>query len=235
MTTILVTIIDDSVLDIKKITDLLSTFNNDLYKFMIHSYTTPKTCEDFDADIFILDIDMPDEDGFHFSKRIYTTHPSSKIIFFTSHNELVFDAFELNPFYYVRKEELKTDLEKAINKYFDTIDDRCYVFLTNQIPSKIPYDHIIYFQSDVNRLIISTTGSTDNYTDRRSLRSIETLDMPDSFIKVSSAFIINMKYIDSYEGTTVYFTNHTHMVIPRDNMKAFKVSWDKYLLGKDYL
>lgn len=225
-----ITIIDDNQRDIDSIKSVLQSFNNSDHILFINEYISFDYCKNFDSDLYILDIDMPGEDGFHVAQKIEKQNPTSKIVFCTSHHELVFNAFELNTFYYVRKDELKSDLTKAMRKFYETYDNRCYVFASKHIPSKILLDHIIYFQADGNNVLIKTTENGENYTDRCSLRTIMLSSLPDSFIRVSGAFILNLKYVNSLDGQKVFLKDGSHIEISRDRIKEFKLSWNEYLL-----
>ena len=70
-----------------------------------------------DADIAILDIDMPDISGLQLAARIKTTHPDTKIIFLTGFSRFAVDAFKLRASGYLLKpvdeEELAKEIEYA--------------------------------------------------------------------------------------------------------------------------
>ena len=70
-------------------------------------------------DIYFLDIDMPNCDGFGLAKKIKKINEKAIIIFVSSHDDLVYKSFEFNPFYFVRKEYMERELETAI-KYLVT-------------------------------------------------------------------------------------------------------------------
>ena len=70
-----------------------------------------------DADIAILDIDMPDISGLQLAARIKTMHPDTKIIFLTGFSRFAVDAFKLRASGYLLKpvdeEELAKEIEYA--------------------------------------------------------------------------------------------------------------------------
>ena len=70
-----------------------------------------------DADIAILDIDMPDMSGLQLAARIKTMHPDTKIIFLTGFSRFAVDAFRLRASGYLLKpvdeEELAKEIEYA--------------------------------------------------------------------------------------------------------------------------
>ena len=50
-------------------------------------------------DTYFLDIDMPNCNGFDLAKKIIEIKPKAIIIFVTAHDGLVYNSFDLNPFY----------------------------------------------------------------------------------------------------------------------------------------
>lgn len=70
-----------------------------------------------DADIAILDIDMPDISGLQLAARIKSMHPDTKIIFLTGFSSFAVDAFKLKASGYLLKpvdeEELAKEIEYA--------------------------------------------------------------------------------------------------------------------------
>lgn len=224
-----ITIIDDDLKDINKVTDIIKGFNNADTTFMMKSYTDASRCNAFDDDIYILDIDMPDEDGFHLARRITTSNLLAKIIFCTSHNDFVYSSFALNTFYFVRKSNLKEDLTNAIRKYLNTLNLKYYVFKKSNIPDKILLDEILYIEPEGNYIHIHTVRNED-YHDRCSLRSLRQNELSDAFLKVSSSYIVNMKHISSIDEGNIHFVDSTHIPFSKNKYKEIKMKWNSYLV-----
>ena len=65
-------------------------------------------CEDGRVyDLILLDIEMPGLDGMALARRIAPLLPQVRVIFITSHREYAIDAYALNIFRYVPKDELE--------------------------------------------------------------------------------------------------------------------------------
>ena len=54
-------------------------------------------------DLIFLDIEMPEEDGIRFGERLSRMENTPDIIFVSSREDRVFDAFKIHPFGFVRK------------------------------------------------------------------------------------------------------------------------------------
>lgn len=63
------------------------------------------------ADIFILDVEMPDMDGFELADKIRKYTETSVIIFLTSHDEMASMGYKSKALRYVIKLNLERDIE----------------------------------------------------------------------------------------------------------------------------
>jgi DNA-binding LytR/AlgR family response regulator len=224
-----VTVIDDDPNDCQKIASFLSAYNNQDHILIISAFSSFRECNTHD-DLYILDIDMPDINGFEACRIISKENPDAKIIFCTNHAELVFDSYELNTFYYVRKEELESDLTKAIRKYLKLTDMNVYRFSKTQTPQYLRLNHIIYFQTDGNDILIHTDDSLQNYHDHCSLKSVEESLQQTAFFKISSSFIINLDYFSHMDGKTVYLKDGSKISISRSKVKEFREVCNAHIL-----
>jgi DNA-binding LytR/AlgR family response regulator len=104
-------LVDDSLNDIQiiKNTVFYLCYGTDTM-IQISSFQTPSDTNILNPfDMYILDIDMPDMNGFDLANKIYEKYPNAVIIFCTMHDNLVYDSFRLNAFYFVRKNNLEED------------------------------------------------------------------------------------------------------------------------------
>ena len=79
------------------------------------------------ADLLFLDIEMPGMDGFSMAGKMQKSYPNIVLIFVSSHESLVFQSYEYDRFWFMRKSALIADLKKAIvlseslSRFFFTI------------------------------------------------------------------------------------------------------------------
>ena len=67
-------------------------------------------------DIYFLDIDMPNINGINIAEKINKFYQDSKIIFCSMRDDLVFDTHSVNSFFFIRKSNVESDLNKAYLK-----------------------------------------------------------------------------------------------------------------------
>jgi len=74
-------------------------------------------------DVVFLDIDMPELDGITLARKL-KAHSGIIVIFVSNREEYIFDALKINPFTFVRKREIKTDMSYAVENMVALIKKR---------------------------------------------------------------------------------------------------------------
>ena len=224
-------IIDDNISDLNNITKLTNSLSceSDI-SFVTESFTDPKEMNLSNGyDLYILDIDMPEINGFSLANRIYEKKPDSVIIFCSNHDDLVFDSFKLNAFYFVRKSFLKDDMILALRKYISHsfLLNAEYLYKTNNSIIRIPIKEIIYFEVSGNSLYIHTNSK--EYQERRSMKQLKENLHVDYFIQVSQNFLVNAHFIDEISNNKVIMKNGISFDIPRRSNKEVKNEYMRFL------
>lgn len=98
----------------------------------IEDFSDGQTClsqlRNRNFNILFLDIEMPGMDGFSMAGKMQKSYPNIVLIFVSSHESLVFQSYEYDTFWFMRKSALIADLKKAIDKYFARIiSDKFYI------------------------------------------------------------------------------------------------------------
>ena len=123
-------ICDDSKLDIENIKNCLSVFSKKKHvDFNISEFSNPEMLmyevEDGKiADIFILDVEMPEITGIELAKKIRMLGDKNVRIVFVSHYpEYMQDSFDVQAFYYLSKPLNYNDFCIIIKKLIKSIED----------------------------------------------------------------------------------------------------------------
>lgn len=178
-------------------------------------------------DIFIIDIDMPNINGFKLASIISDKYPNSTIMFCSNHEDLVFDSFKLNTSYFIRKSFLKEDFILAIKKFIKFYDQKNikYIISSNNGIYSIHYSEIIYFEVVQNYLYIHTKN--EEIRERKSLKKLEMELENTQFIKINQNFVVNCDYIKSIDKDVVTMNNGLVFTISRRNIRS---ATEKYYL-----
>ena len=116
-----VAICDDEVVFIDKISELLQQYaKREKLIFQFHTFTDPSSLQDEITDgsvfdIYLLDVEMPDTDGFSLAKQIKSTQPLAPVLFLTSHIEMSREGYKVDALRYVSKLSLEEELTEALD------------------------------------------------------------------------------------------------------------------------
>jgi DNA-binding LytR/AlgR family response regulator len=164
--------------------------------------------------VYILDIDMPDLNGFELANKIYEKYPKAVIIFCTMHDNLVYDSFRLNAFYFVRKSNLEEDLSYSLKKYISLRTNDTYIARTPAGIEKIPFDRIIYFEVVHNDMYIHLLDNSE-IRERKSMQKLADELSSSGFVLIGKSFLVNMKHIQKINDCKAYLSNGQNIDIPK--------------------
>lgn len=171
----------------------------------------------YQPDLFFLDIQMPDENGFEFLK--YFDKINFEIIFTTAYKEYAIEAIKKSALDYLVKPFSKEDFNIALSRFMSKknvkIDFDRFKLLTENInnqftdkqrivfPTKsgfevIQANSIVYCKSDgsySNIFIIDKELFTS-----KSLKEIEDILVDSNFIRIHKSYIVNKNYIKGFKS-----------------------------------
>lgn len=181
-------------------------------------------------DAVFLDIDINDSNGFAIAKSLRKSYKDTLIIFITNRNDLVFDALALHPHGFIRKDHMKEDLINWVPYFIEEMKAKMqYItFDMSGESTKLKISDIYYIESDKNYLNIYTANNCFRF--RESLKSQEELLSNLGFVRVHSAFLINIKYVFNISKNTVTLDNGKIIPVSRQRMKTVKESLHKEMM-----
>lgn len=148
-------------------------------------------------DLYFLDIGMPEHFGFELGRTILEKHPRSSVIFCSNYEDLVFDSFRLDTFFFVKKSELESGVEAALKKYINRLAAvfGVYKYGPGRNPEKLPLWDIMYFEVLGNELYIHMSDGRQ-FSERKTMKILMKEMVPsDIFLEASRNYLVNMKYI----------------------------------------
>ena len=224
-------VVDDSQSDLIKIKRvLMNSVSFTQLHFDVHYFDNPTDDHILQqTDFYILDIDMPGMNGFQLANRIYETNPKATIAFCTNHDDLVFDSFKLNAFYFIRKSFLEEDLFSALRKYVRQYSDDKAAFVINDTEQikAVPIRNIVYFEVSHNDLYIHTVDK--EYRLRKSMKQLLDEFHHNSFIQIDQNFLINCSFIQEIKDSIIILSTGQTFTVPRRNIKQVKDQYISYL------
>ena len=193
---------------------------------------------DGDIDLFILDIEMPGRDGLWLRKELERYRYGSSIIYLTSHDELVQEAFGRYVIGFVDKVSFLNDKNKLVDKLKlfeqetkadETIRvkyDQKVLFIQKR---KIILNEAEHVYSNLEYVIdekINGSFVTERKLIRKSLKEWED-ELGNNFIRISKRYIINLDYVQRINQDIV-LKNGKELKIPKVNQKKCRDSYYNY-------
>lgn len=230
-----IAIVDDDINDLDKTYHLINTLlvqkniQVDIQKY--HSIQSFPIDINFDA--LFLDIDMPEKSGLELAREYKANHKESLIIFVTSHNELVYQACNIHPFDFIRKENLQQEITMVIEELLYKLNDMfpTVTFYMNGNAYIIQIDSIIFCESFNHH----TEIHFDNHTIKinQQLSDVTTTINTDYFMRVGRSYLVNMKKVLKFENNTLYLPCDYQVPISRRN-KTKVMDCLKEVVSHDY-
>lgn len=152
-----------------------------------------KYAEENPIHVLLLDIDMPDKNGFELAKILQKKSPSTIIIFVSAYDNYVYDSFQYNPFCFLRKDHLKNELNPTIQKVLDKYlkSNETMIFFTVDGDINIRIEDIVYIESVKNYFEIHG-AEKKVFRCRGTLSSIEEALQNHNFYRIHPAILVNM-------------------------------------------
>ena len=199
------------------------------YAVQVEMYTKSESlladiCEDGRVyDLILLDIEMPGLDGMALVEKIAPHLPAVRVIFITSHREYAIDAYALNIFRYVPKDELAGRLPQAILDAAQLItleDGKSYTIQNAHRLEKLPLREILYIAREGKNVCFLTTQGT--HLERTSLAQVlEKLDDP-AFVMIDRGMIVNLVHVLAVKEGFAELDNGTRLPISRSHLADVK-------------
>lgn len=152
------------------------------------------------CELYLLDIEAP-ENGIDLAKYIMRMHHEAHIIFVTSHDELIFEALDTFPYYFVRKTELNK-LKYALCKLKEENQEICVNIPGSHEKMSLPMHTIIMIEKSGSYCLIH---STQDYKVRCSLADLKQ-ELHSCFVQVNQSVIINALKVVDIKGDEVFLS-----------------------------
>lgn len=223
--------------DEKIASKIMEAFNNELHAHNLEAtidyYSSGdvliEAAKEKHYNLALLDIDMTPLNGFDTAQSICSISSDTRIVFVTSHEELVFDTFEYTPFYFIRKKYYENGVKKLVNKltHTDLLTTSVHLEKNGSITS-IDSVSVKYAVSQDHMLNIYTTSG--NYQLRKKLSDLENELAGYNFIRVHKSCLINYKHVRRFDAVSseVIMKDGFRIKVGRSYKDTFKKGFVQY-------
>lgn len=193
-----------------------------------------KYCKKNSINIIIADIEMPVMNGFKAVELLQKSIPDLIVIFVTSHDELAYQAYDYQPFWFIRKNEVKK-LDDVLQRCIRILNhklknnDICHINIAGSV-IEIDCSDIMYIENEGN-YVKAYAESGKNIRFRSSLELISQQLKEYGFIRVQRSYIVNAVYISRITSQHVLLKNNLKITLTRnkERLNEIKSSYIKFM------
>lgn len=185
-------------------------------------------------DILFLDIQMQGKNGMETARELRKKDKKIIIIFVTAVEEYVFQAFDVGAFHYIVKPINNTKFTEVLHRAIEEWNakqptkqepEEKYLMINNGgVHIKVTIDDIVYAEVFNRKVVIHKLNETIEYYGKMS--DLEAL-AGDSFFRPHRAYLINFKYVEKYDATTIYLEKGTALMA-KQKYPEFVKTYMKY-------
>lgn len=175
-----------------KLDIMLSCFNSG-ESLLFHYTDTPEQ-----IDILYLDILMNETDGMETARKLRDCGCKAQIVFLTSYEDYVYEAFDVNAVQYLLKED--TSFEKFEQVFLKAAElavtqkEELFTFEFNGVTSVIPVNQISYFEIWQRLVTVHyDAGKTAKFY--TSMEQLEDKLRGKDFVRTHRSFLVHLPYI----------------------------------------
>lgn len=192
-----------------------------LYEFMESGLT---------IDILYLDIVMKELDGMETAKKLRAAGCTAPIIFLTSSEEYVYDAFDVDAVQYLLKEELTHEkfeqaFQKAVKRI--TLSERpMFSFTFNRVKTAAPIAQITYFEIWKRIVTVHYNGTKKKFYG--SMDQLEEELRDSNFVRCHRSYLVYLPAIVEFGHSQIVLTCGTHIPIGATYYSGFCTAFSRY-------
>ncbi len=183
-----------------------------------------------------LDIYMDGLSGIEAAQKIRETDKDTIIIFLTTSEDHMPDAFRLHAYEYIVKPVRKEDLFPVIDdilKKTTPIKSPSFSFQGQDGENSVFYDDLVFVGTDAHNYLVILDKENHEYLTRMTFAAASDLLLKDKrFLPVRRGIIVNMAYIKSFDDRLLNLTVGNPVPISPRNRKKLEQIWDNYLVDR---
>ena len=181
-------------------------------------------------DILFLDIKMASLNGLETAKLLREQGQDFLLIFITSAEEYVYDAFEVEAFRYLLKPADDFKLEQSL---FAAVEKKrknpgnFFIFHRNHEVIKINLDEVFYFEITGRVIKAHLKMGCEEFYGKISTLEESLLDL--EFFRCHKSYLVNLKFVESFSKTEIIMENGDRLFLSRRRTEAFSKAFLSYL------
>lgn len=184
------------------------------------------------ADIIYLDILMEATNGIETAKQLRKLGCNAEIIFLTTSEDFVFEAFDIAPVHYLRKESTPRDkFEQVFMRALSLTEKKVaemFFFESFGVKKCLPVKSISYFEV-WKRVLTVHTANGEAMKFYGKMEQVEKQMADKSFLRIHRSFLVNITYIASFMSQKVELKTGESLPIGVTYTQSARKAFSDYL------
>lgn len=178
------------------------------------------------TDALFLDIEMPGMNGFAIAEQLLNMQSRPIVIFTSSLDNLVFQSFTYQPFWFLRKEHME-ELPQVVKRIVQLHDKQYYYLTANGKQLRFDLSQITYFESEGHYIVLHTEEESQRY--KGKLCDIESQFKSQFFVRCHIGFLVNCRFIKMIERTNLTLTSGEQLPVSRSKQLEMQKRFLEYM------
>ena len=221
-------ICDDSLHDVEEMKRLCTAYmEGHQMEGKIRGITEPRHIGDYDADVLILDIQMPGTSGIEIKETLMYKSKSPLIIFATNYAQAMKDAYGSNVIGFLTKPVDQRELWLYLDKAIKLLPEERKVKINDE--ESVGSETIVYITVEKVYTEVRFANGARRKNIRKPLHQWEEELSGMGFIRISDSCIVNCKYIDSFVDKEITLEGiAAPFAVAKRRVKDCKERYDRY-------
>lgn len=183
-----------------------------------------------------LDIYMEGMSGIETAQKIRETDKDTIIVFLTTSEDHMQDAFRLHAYEYILKPVQRENLFPMMDdilKRTTPVSSPSFSFISQEGEAGVLYDELVMIGTDTHNYLVVLDKNGHRFLTRMTFAAASAVLLKDKrFLLIRRGVIINMAYIQSFEDDLLHLTVGKPVPISPRNRKKLEQIWDNYLMDR---
>ncbi len=181
-----------------------------------------KMCTQTMYDLIFLDIEIKEENGFEIARTLNDIGIKRRIVFVSSHDNLVYNSFVCHPVGFVRKAYLEDEVETIIDIVMQDMlkDTRLIEIKGAKVTQIVSLDEIVKVESYKHNLIF--TMLTKSIEVRGTIANYEKQLSENGFINADRGCMVNLRHVKALNKDNLELQNGLMVHVTRKRLKEVR-------------
>lgn len=187
------------------------------------------------ADLYILDMIMPEKSGVDLGYKLRRCGSEKNIIYITSSDEFAMDAYDVHAIRYLLKPLREDQLFEALDcafSYSEVSNGSRYLIRTREGLVTVSYSQIEYIENSSRMLAVHlVNGEVIKSIFIRSSFDEEIRELVDdsNFMQIHKSFLVNMRYVRKLDRDSIVLESGSSIPISRKRAADVKKEYLSYI------